>query len=227
MAGRLADCPRRDQLLQWCTFRQVSGFQGRIEKDPDSCYSFWVPRPLGWWVAGHGHRFPDAPFPDILHSYFSVCGLCLCGLLPPLDAMLGMSRAARQRAEARGLLPTGAKPQQDTVTEVRAAASWRFPTWLLVALLVAVLSVLREHPKLFTLHEELILTVRSSGAATGETPVIRMAVDAVVWWRSSTRAQLRRGGLWSCSTGAELRFDPGHSSADRLRQRRSAHSDRS
>ena len=37
MLGRLDDVPRRDQLLQWCTGRQISGFQGRIEKDPDSC----------------------------------------------------------------------------------------------------------------------------------------------------------------------------------------------
>lgn len=58
-------------------------------------------------------RFPDAPFPDILHSYFSVCGLCLCGLLPPLDAMLGMSQASRQAAEDRGVLPPWKVKEQD------------------------------------------------------------------------------------------------------------------
>ena len=58
-------------------------------------------------------RFPDAPFPDILHSYFSVCGLCLCGLLPPLDAMLGMSQASRQAAEDRGVLPPWKVKEKD------------------------------------------------------------------------------------------------------------------
>ena len=58
-------------------------------------------------------RFPDSPFPDILHSYFSVCGLCLCGLLPPLDAMLGMSQASRQAAEERGVLPPWKVKEKD------------------------------------------------------------------------------------------------------------------
>ena len=62
---------------------------------------------------GQQLRFPDAPFPDILHSYFSVCGLCLCGLLPPLDAMLGMSQASRQAAEDRGVLPPWKVKEQD------------------------------------------------------------------------------------------------------------------
>ena len=58
-------------------------------------------------------RFPDSQFPDILHSYFSVCGLCLCGLLPPLDAMLGMSQASRQAAEERGVLPPWKVKEKD------------------------------------------------------------------------------------------------------------------
>merc|ERR1712113_291658 len=32
--------------------------------------------------------------PDLLHSYFSVCGLSLCGILPPLNPLLGCSQRA-------------------------------------------------------------------------------------------------------------------------------------
>ncbi|CAE7223399.1 GGB [Symbiodinium natans] len=114
MLGRLADLPCKDLLVDWCVRRQVSGFQGRIEKDADSCYSFWVGGSLQLLGADFLHpdeclrflkrcesqrfggfqKFPEAPFPDLLHSYFSVCGLSLCGLLPPLHALLGVSQRA-------------------------------------------------------------------------------------------------------------------------------------
>ena len=29
-------------LIQYCIFRQNEGYQGRTEKEPDTCYSFWV-----------------------------------------------------------------------------------------------------------------------------------------------------------------------------------------
>lgn len=31
-----------EDIALWCLKRQVSGFQGRPYKDPDTCYSFWV-----------------------------------------------------------------------------------------------------------------------------------------------------------------------------------------
>ena len=33
---------RREAIGHWCMQRQVGGFQGRVNKDPDTCYSFWV-----------------------------------------------------------------------------------------------------------------------------------------------------------------------------------------
>jgi len=42
LCGRLGDLPRRSELIRWLSSRQVSGFQGRPNKDPDTCYSFWV-----------------------------------------------------------------------------------------------------------------------------------------------------------------------------------------
>eukprot|EP00933_Yihiella_yeosuensis_P036081 TRINITY_DN29785_c0_g2_i4.p1 TRINITY_DN29785_c0_g2~~TRINITY_DN29785_c0_g2_i4.p1 ORF type:complete len:319 (+),score=34.06 TRINITY_DN29785_c0_g2_i4:217-1173(+) len=92
MLGRAADLPGKEGLIGWCTRRQLSGFQGRVEKDVDSCYSFWVGASLQILEAsslidapscieflkscenstfGGFQKFPEVPFPDILHSYFS------------------------------------------------------------------------------------------------------------------------------------------------------------
>lgn len=30
------------KLVRWCLFKQYSGFSGRPNKDPDTCYSFWM-----------------------------------------------------------------------------------------------------------------------------------------------------------------------------------------
>jgi geranylgeranyl transferase type-1 subunit beta len=32
----------KDQLVQWCLFRQIGGFQGRPNKLQDVCYGFWI-----------------------------------------------------------------------------------------------------------------------------------------------------------------------------------------
>ncbi|CAJ1360872.1 unnamed protein product [Effrenium voratum] len=137
MLGRLDDLDML-QLLHWCVHRQQSGFQGRIEKEPDSCYSFWVggtlqmlgadaflerqscARFLKTCESGYGgfQKFPDAEFPDLLHSYFSVCGLCLCGVLPPLTALLGLSEAAFAAAQRSGALKAQRAP---------GARPWRLP----------------------------------------------------------------------------------------------------
>lgn len=31
-----------ESLKRWCVFKQVEGFAGRPNKDPDTCYSFWI-----------------------------------------------------------------------------------------------------------------------------------------------------------------------------------------
>eukprot|EP00429_Kryptoperidinium_foliaceum_P107984 CAMPEP_0176303000 /NCGR_PEP_ID=MMETSP0121_2-20121125/61677_1 /TAXON_ID=160619 /ORGANISM="Kryptoperidinium foliaceum, Strain CCMP 1326" /LENGTH=141 /DNA_ID=CAMNT_0017644537 /DNA_START=92 /DNA_END=514 /DNA_ORIENTATION=+ len=105
MMGRLPALPDKDLLIDWCVKRQHFGFQGRIEKPMDSCYSFWVGASLdilgvGMLIDGEScaqflkqceftpvggfQKFPEVQQPDLLHSYFSVCGLSLCGLLPPM-----------------------------------------------------------------------------------------------------------------------------------------------
>lgn len=42
LSGTLNLLPRKEQLIKWLTQRQVGGFQGRVGKPPDSCYSFWI-----------------------------------------------------------------------------------------------------------------------------------------------------------------------------------------
>ncbi|WFD32369.1 protein geranylgeranyltransferase type I [Malassezia sp. CBS 17886] len=97
LAGRLHELTRRPQLEAWLLARQVpgSGFQGRLEKPQDACYSFWcgasaqilgchafidaasdvrwllaAQSPLGGIAKVPGER------PDVLHSYLSWL-LCL------------------------------------------------------------------------------------------------------------------------------------------------------
>lgn len=115
MMGRLAELPGSEELIGWCAHRQIFGFQGRVDKPMDSCYSFWVGASLQLLGAGallqsescveflgqceaRGtggfQKCPEASHADLLHSYFSICGLSLCGLLPPLNAKLGMSERA-------------------------------------------------------------------------------------------------------------------------------------
>jgi len=134
LTGYLDLLPHKDKLVQWLVERQVSGFQGRINKDPDTCYSFWIGSSLIMLDALHlaNHplsksfttscktkyggfsKCPDA-HPDILHTYFSLCGLSMMGKpgLNLLDCSLGMTKrakdgftcglTARQWRESRGI----------------------------------------------------------------------------------------------------------------------------
>lgn len=115
MMGKLEELPGREQLIDWCVKRQQLGFQGRIEKPMDSCYSFWVGASLKLlgvadflqpdscalflkqcesFQTGGFLKMPDSRVPDLLHTYFSVAGLSLCGRIQPLNVMLNMSEQA-------------------------------------------------------------------------------------------------------------------------------------
>jgi len=105
-------------LVEWLLQRQVTGFQGRINKDQDSCYSWWVGSTLhllGFYemidltqwksflmscqaqIGGFG-KYPDV-HPDVLHTYFSLCGMSFMGEpgLSKLHCALGLTlRSARK-----------------------------------------------------------------------------------------------------------------------------------
>ena len=36
------DPKKKDRLIQWCLNRQTTGFNGRVNKPWDTCYSFWI-----------------------------------------------------------------------------------------------------------------------------------------------------------------------------------------
>lgn len=114
---RLESVPDLRALQQWCVMRVGRGFSGRPNKEPDTCYSFWVGAALR--ILGGSHlvdmagvlqfhrecyharsggfgKVPHAP-PDLLHSFYSVCAFSLAGVrhVEALDCELGISLRAR------------------------------------------------------------------------------------------------------------------------------------
>lgn len=99
LMGKLDKLERKADAIRWCVARQGEGFQGRPNKIPDSCYSFWIgssldmlghrdfiaEKPLMEFILtcmngryGGFAKWPGAP-PDLLHAYYSLCGLSLIG----------------------------------------------------------------------------------------------------------------------------------------------------
>jgi geranylgeranyl transferase type-1 subunit beta len=91
------DQVKRNNLIRWCHQRQVGGFQGRTNKDKDSCYAFWVGATLSILEAfddtdinstlkfilnqcqfrsGGFTKHPEG-YPDILHSFYSLSYLSM------------------------------------------------------------------------------------------------------------------------------------------------------
>ncbi|KAH7637905.1 geranylgeranyl transferase type-1 subunit beta-like protein [Dermatophagoides farinae] len=91
------DQRKRQLIAEWCLHRQVTGFQGRPHKDPDTCYSFWVGATLTMlnsfqfiddqlhseflsttfdYDGGGFGKYPDTSS-DVLHTYFGLAALSL------------------------------------------------------------------------------------------------------------------------------------------------------
>jgi len=88
-----------NNIINWCLNRQAHGYQGRTNKEPDSCYSFWVGGSLAILNSFHltdiddvspfvldqcqaikyGGGFSKHPdsYPDVLHSFYSIAWLSL------------------------------------------------------------------------------------------------------------------------------------------------------
>lgn len=99
----------KKKALNWCLKRQVDGFQGRVNKNTDTCYAFWIGASLQILdgvkyideerlceflsrtktkYGGYGKEPGDVPgkalvdypkFLDVLHSYMGLAGLSLLG----------------------------------------------------------------------------------------------------------------------------------------------------
>ncbi len=135
LLGRLELVSNLDDLQNFLVFRQSnSGINGRINKDPDSCYSFWVQaslKALGLPYicnedstrefllscqspSGGFNKYPVKPskmYPDIFHSYYSLCGLCLLGegSLLPIDCLGLTMRACASSTFHNGTTATNQK----------------------------------------------------------------------------------------------------------------------
>jgi len=118
LMGRLDDIKRKDELVRWCILRQLTGFQGRVNKVPDTCYSWWIGATLVMFEkfdmlrhynlrsfiydcqsdVGGFSKWRDT-YPDVLHSYFSLAGLSFLGEagLKEIDPGLGIAKESAKR----------------------------------------------------------------------------------------------------------------------------------
>lgn len=92
--------------------REQFGFEGRTNKTPDSCYSFWIGATLAMLGSfeeseqvsvesfllekcqansGGFSKLPDS-YADLLHSFYSLCWLSFAGQLPELDPALAIPK---------------------------------------------------------------------------------------------------------------------------------------
>jgi len=116
LMGFLDHLPHQDKLVRWLLERQITGFQGRVNKDPDTCYSFWIGASLkmlgrldladynlskAFTMSCHtmgGFAKCVGNPPDVLHTYMSLCGLSMVGApgLRAIHCPLGMTQRAAE-----------------------------------------------------------------------------------------------------------------------------------
>lgn len=105
-----------DRLKQWCLNRQTTGFNGRVNKPWDTCYSFWIGSTLKILdvlqytsfkenvnyvfetyhdIIGGFAKWPNCN-PDPLHTFMGICGLSLVNYpnLQPIHSALAISENA-------------------------------------------------------------------------------------------------------------------------------------
>eukprot|EP00163_Fabomonas_tropica_P005261 TRINITY_DN1475_c0_g1_i2.p1 TRINITY_DN1475_c0_g1~~TRINITY_DN1475_c0_g1_i2.p1 ORF type:complete len:166 (-),score=28.31 TRINITY_DN1475_c0_g1_i2:59-556(-) len=119
-----------DQLGWWLCERQcgLGGLNGRPEKKPDVCYSWWVVSSLAMidrlhWIDGDALAhfilecqddedggFADAPgdMADVFHTFFGLAGLALLGKgegLDPIDPVYAISAKLTAKLQLPGAHP--------------------------------------------------------------------------------------------------------------------------
>lgn len=155
--GRIND---REKTIQWCISLQSTGFQGRLNKDPDTCYSFWVGASLAILGASEyisvdrSYRFTcscqydkggiaksTALPPDPLHTYFGLLGLSLLGVegLPATDPELAISARASSRIADLALgSPSGTLPPRLHLPQAVGCAAVAATAAVILALFLAI-----------------------------------------------------------------------------------------
>ena len=112
---------QQDQIRRWCLSKQQDGFSSRTNRDTDSSYSFWIGATLmmldslemsnveenmSFLLQSQSSSYggfaekPNQP-PDVMHTYFSLCGLALLKheSIMPIDPLLNISQRARDHLE--------------------------------------------------------------------------------------------------------------------------------
>lgn len=129
LAGRVMQLGMdQAELIRWLVFRQQDGFQGRCNKDPDTCYAFWngatldllgkhalvdVPSCQAFVYScqfpfGGIAKFPDT-MPDVMHSYYSLAWLSIAANSQRKSA--GAPNDSGEQAELPELAPLDTKLQ--------------------------------------------------------------------------------------------------------------------
>ncbi|KAF0408181.1 Geranylgeranyl transferase type-1 subunit beta [Gigaspora margarita] len=93
----------KDKTIFWLISRQESGFQGRANKPPDTCYSFWIGASLMIldsfefidYDQNYNFLMTTRSF-DVMHTYMGVAGLSLMEESKKLDPALNISLKARK-----------------------------------------------------------------------------------------------------------------------------------
>lgn len=109
LLGKLAEVPKKSQLIEWLVMRQGKGFQGRLGKAEDTCYGYWIGLSLSALsqekfinysgnlefyqdcegLSGGFGKYPGVQ-PDPTHSYLGLCAVSMLGvnglkkIIPPL-----------------------------------------------------------------------------------------------------------------------------------------------
>ncbi|CAG8482797.1 6958_t:CDS:2, partial [Scutellospora calospora] len=112
----------KDKTIFWLISRQESGFQGRANKPPDTCYSFWIGASLmmldSFEFIDYEQNynflmetrtslggFSKCPgyYPDVMHSYMGMAGLSLMEDSKKLDPALNISLRAKENLLKRSV----------------------------------------------------------------------------------------------------------------------------
>ncbi|CAO3595756.1 unnamed protein product [Absidia cylindrospora] len=114
----------KNRLIKWCLDRQSTGFQGRPNKQPDTCYCFWIGASLemtgAFDLIDHetlrlflmstqtkmgGFGKDDKSYPDVLHSYMGVAILSLLGEpgLQPMNTSINLPTTGVDRLKSNSV----------------------------------------------------------------------------------------------------------------------------
>ncbi|KAM9961647.1 hypothetical protein ACTFIR_004503 [Dictyostelium discoideum] len=109
--------PFKEQLTFWLVKKQITGFCGRTNKDPDTCYAFWIGASLmmigrydlidfasiNAFIGSAQHEAiggvakEPGQLPDVMHSYLSLVGLSF-GNIPSIQQVIPCLNLSKRAA---------------------------------------------------------------------------------------------------------------------------------